>query len=138
MDSLLLILSDNSPLQTIDDLPYIDPHIFFKHELNMLLSSRIRFKYIEQIPLLNTSVLNYGINEPPSPTTDPIQRTADLKEQIELAIHRFEPRLMQVFINIYKSTLVATTFNIEAKYKTKSLHLMFTWNHCQGRGYFHE
>lgn len=138
MDSLLCVLSDDSPQEITEEAQYNEPSVFFKNEIEMLLSSRIRFSSIEELALVNRSVVNYGINEPISLTFDLSQTTKDLNLQIETSLRRFEPRLKHVVIQICKQNLVDVTFQIEAKYQETPLIFILTWNYLLGRFYFHE
>jgi len=60
MHSFLQFLRDDSP-DSLEDVLNFFPSDDLKCELGMLLSSRPLYLEIDELPLVNSSVLNYGI-----------------------------------------------------------------------------
>ena len=98
MPSLLLRLSDNTPYVEKDNYRNEDKSTWLLDELKMLFSSRSSFAYLETLPLVNASILNYGINESVSQIHDTDRRKTIIEERIKNTFQRFEPRLSGVTI----------------------------------------
>ena len=60
MHSFLQFLSDDNPGSLDDNLNFV-PLDDLKYELGMLLSSRPLYLETDELPFVNSSVLNYGI-----------------------------------------------------------------------------
>lgn len=138
MKSLLLLLSDDAPSRAMDDVIKDEPIVFFRHELNLLFSSRARLPFIDDIPLVNNSVVNYGFNEANIYDYDLLQRTEILKKRIVILLQRFEPRLIQVEVDIYDVDAYRVIFHIRAQHEDTPLLFELGWDDCQGRFYFDE
>ncbi|KIS45671.1 GPW/gp25 family protein [Kosakonia radicincitans] len=137
--SLLLTLSDNHPLREEDDYQCEAlSHHQLLTELNMCLSSRARYPGIEEIPLINTSVLNFGIDESFQQTNELTPRRTIMEHRLKTAIARFEPRLTQVSITSKQDNPEEIQFNVQANYLQKRLTIQLIWNDDTGVFYFDE
>jgi len=137
--SLLYRLSDNHPLNEKDDYSWgSPPHTVLLSELKMLLMSRARLPDIEDIPLINTSVLNYGIAESFSKTDDINYQRLVLETRLKNALARFETRLGQVSFTSNTDNPQAISFILRGSYFSTSIALELTWNESTGRFYFDE
>ncbi|ANI82679.1 GPW/gp25 family protein [Kosakonia oryzae] len=137
--SLLSTLSDNHPLREEDDYhcEALTHHDLLK-ELKMLLSSRARYPGIEEIPLINTSVLNFGIDESFQQIDELLPRRNIMEHRLKTAIARFEPRLTQVSITSKQDKPDEIQFNVQANYLQKRLTIQLIWNDDTGVFYFDE
>jgi len=138
MHSLLLRLSDNHP--QIEEEHYLteDKSTWLLNELKMLFSSRSRFSYIETMPLVNASVLNYGINESVSQIHDSDRRKTIIEERIKNTFQRFEPRLSSVTIVTNTNNPSHVIFEINAMHDGLPVKFELVWDECTGKFYFHE
>ncbi|NIF32444.1 hypothetical protein F3J29_09865 [Enterobacter sp. Cy-643] len=138
MSSLLCRLSDNHPLSIEDDYAcdadIIAPMI---SDLKMLLTSRTRLPMVEEIPLVNASIINYGINESFGSKIEMISRDKIMTSRISNALLRFEPRLVDVFIT-RKSNPEAVIFILQASYRHTPFRLEMIWDDSTGRFFFDE
>ena len=137
MPSLLLRLSDNNP-QAEEDYRTEDKSTWLLSELKMLFSSRSRFSSIETLPLVNASVLNYGINESVSQIQETDHRKTVIEERIKNTLHRFEPRLSEVAIITKTNNPSNVIFEINALYNTLPVKFELVWDDCTGKFYFDE
>lgn len=138
MPSLLLRLSDNYPQIKDEHYRTEDKSTWLLSELKMLFSSRSRFAYIESIPLVNASVLNYGINESVSQIHESEHRKIVIEERIKNTLQRFEPRLTDVAIITKTDNPSNVTFEINALHKTLPVKFALVWDDCTGKFYFNE
>lgn len=137
--SLLLTLSDNHPLREEDDYQCEAlSHHQLLAELNMCLSSRARYPGIEEIPLINTSVLNFGINESFQKTNELAPRRNIMEQRLQTTIARYEPRLTQVSIISTQVNPEHIKFELQANYLNKPLTIRLIWNDDTGVFYFDE
>ncbi|MBU9809459.1 GPW/gp25 family protein [Rahnella sp. C60] len=124
MKSLLQLLSDNNPKDQNDFTEAEDKNSTFIDEILLLLSSRPRSYHIDNIPLVNESILNYGINDAFSSDTPRLERNAIIQSRIEMALRRFEPRLKNVCVtpgeekgSLCSFIIDAETFNGEVRFR---------------------
>ncbi len=137
--SLLLTLSDNHPQKTEDDYHCEAlSHQELLTELKMLLNSRVRYPGIDAIPLINTSVLNFGIDESFQQTAELTPRRNIMEQRLKVAITRYEPRLTQVSITSKQSSPEEIAFTLQAYYLHQPLTLRLIWNDGVGVFYFDE
>ncbi|MBS1205599.1 MAG: hypothetical protein H6R25_2498 [Proteobacteria bacterium] len=137
--SLLLTLSDNHPLREEDDYQCDAlSHHQLLTELNMCLSSRARYPGIEEIPLINTSVLNFGIDESFQQTNELIPRRNIMEQRLKTTIARYEPRLTQVSITSTQDEPEYIKFQLQANYLNKRITIRLIWNDDTGVFYFDE
>ncbi|MRT15088.1 hypothetical protein GJV07_22675 [Enterobacteriaceae bacterium RIT711] len=139
LTSLLSRLSDNHPWHNEDDYPWeLSANDILLAELKMILTSRVRMINIEDLPLVNESIINYGIDESFSKIQEISKRLDVMEMRLKNVIARFEPRLTNVSItnNINQNAIV--TFYLQASYLNSSFVLEMKWNDCTGRFYFNE
>lgn len=137
--SLLFRLTDDHPLHEEDDYHWaLQTHNSLLGELKMLLVSRARLPDIENIPLINTSVLNYGIDESFSKINEINSRRLVMENRLKNAIARFEPRLNHVLLTSNMDNIHNILFKIHGFYFTTPVELEITWNECNGIFYFNE
>lgn len=137
--SLLSRLTDNYTFNKNDDF-YRSPEIneMLLTEMKLLFLSRVRIPGIEDIELVNASVLNYGIDESLSRVNEINNRRTTMEHRIKNAVIRFEPRLTQISISSNIEDPDFILFTINAYYMHSPLILELKWNHCTGRFYFNE
>ncbi|MEW7314514.1 GPW/gp25 family protein [Buttiauxella gaviniae] len=138
MPSLLLRLSDNFPQDENEHYQSEEKSTWLLNELKMLFSSRARFAWIENLPLVNASVLNYGINESVSQIHDTDRRKTVIEERIKNTLLRFEPRLTDVVIITKMNESSNIIFEINALHKTLPVNFALVWDDCTGKFYFNE
>ena len=138
MPSFLLRLSDNHPQAEEEYYRTEDKSTWLLNELKMLFSSRSRFAYIETLPLVNASVLNYGINESVSQIHETDHRKTVIEERIKNTLQRFEPRLSDVVIITKTDNPSNVIFEINALHKTLPVKFALVWDDCTGKFYFNE
>lgn len=138
MSSLLLRLSDNHPRTEEDNYRTEEKSTWLLNELKMLFSSRSRFSYIENIPLVNGSILNYGIDESVSQINEMAHRKEVIEGRIKNALQRFEPRLTEVEIITRTDNSSGVIFEINALHQKLPLKMELVWDDCTGKFYFNE
>ncbi|WP_330984096.1 MULTISPECIES: hypothetical protein [Enterobacterales] len=137
--SLLSRLSDNYPLREEDDYPWaLQPYEVLLSEFKMLLTSRARLPDIENIPLINASVLNYGIDESFSKTNEIGSRRLMMETRLKNTIARFEPRLTQISLTSNMTDSHTICFILRGVFFLTPIVLELTWNDSTGRFYFNE
>ncbi|WP_223509552.1 GPW/gp25 family protein [Rahnella sp. GSA61A] len=124
MKSLLQQLSDNNLKDQNDLIEEEDKSSTLIDEILLLLSSRPRSYRIDNIPLINESILNYGVSDVFSSDTPRLERNAIMQSRIEMALQRFEPRLKNVCVtpgeelgSLCSFIINAETFNGEVRYR---------------------
>ncbi|WP_282748887.1 GPW/gp25 family protein [Hafnia paralvei] len=137
LNSLLLRLADNFPDSVEDNLGEKNNAHDFIDEIVMLLSSRPRLGYIESIPGLNTSVLNYGINEHFSENISRTERARILQERIVVALQRFESRLQDVDVTSNFESLSRITFIIKGVSQNQPLEFTLVWDDAMSHFFCH-
>ena len=138
MPSLLLRLSDNTPYVEKNNYRNEDKSTWLLDELKMLFSSRSSFAYLETLPLVNASILNYGINESVSQIHDTDRRKTIIEERIKNTFQRFEPRLSGVTIITKTNNPSHVIFEINALHNTLPVKFDLVWDDCTGKFYFDE
>lgn len=137
--SLLSRLSDNYPFREEDDYPWASqPYETLLNELKMLLTSRARLPDIENIPQINASVLNYGIDESFSKINETGSRRLMMETRLKNTISRFEPRLTQISLTSNMNDSNAIYFILRGIFFLTPIELNLIWNDCTGRFYFNE
>lgn len=138
MPSLLLRLSDDNPQTEEESYRTEEKSDWLLKELRMLLSSRSRFAHVETLPLVNASVVNYGINVSVSEINDTEQRKKLIEEQIKMTLQRFEPRLSDVTIMAKTNHSSHVIFEIKALHHAQPVTFELMWDDCTGKFYFDE
>lgn len=136
MTSLLQRLSDDNPKQQGESVEVTESN--FEAEVMMLLYSRPRFSDVENIPVLNCTVLNYGIDEHFSSDMPKGERKFILQGRLETAIRRFEPRLKNVSFTVANEGIAGMIFLIDAHYQNKPVHYKLIWDDAISRFYLSE
>jgi len=137
--SLLSRLSDNNPLSVEDDYHWDkDEQGALIAELKMLFNSRARLPNIEDIPLINASILNYGFNESFSNILEVSARRSVMEQRLRNMLARYEPRLTQVSLTSNKESTEFISFMLQAYYQQQPIVLALKWDDCTGRLYFYE
>ncbi|POT29244.1 GPW/gp25 family protein [Citrobacter braakii] len=138
MPSLLLRLCDDYPLDEEELYLAGKDKDWILSELDMLFTSRPRFLYLETLPLVNTSVLNFGINESLLPDYDVEDRKKIIAERIKNTLKRFEPRLTDVTIIIKADNPDHVIFEINALHQELPMKFELIWDDCTGKFYLDE
>ncbi|AEN67303.1 gpW/GP25 family protein (plasmid) [Enterobacter soli] len=126
--SLLQLLSDNNPTDESDSYTEENQIKFLLDELKMLFSSRTFFTYIGDVPLVNSSILNYGIDENMVEGNINNQQFDLIEQYIEILLSRFEPRFASVSVAINKVTIFKVYIEISAWYENYPIKLMLDWD----------
>lgn len=124
MKSLLQQLSDNNPKDQNDISEEEDKSSTLIDEILLLLSSRPRSYRIDDIPLINESILNYGVSDVFSSDTPRLERNTIMQSRIQMALQRFEPRLKNISVtpgeelgSLCSFIINAETLNGEVRYR---------------------
>ncbi|HHL2712507.1 TPA: GPW/gp25 family protein [Yersinia enterocolitica] len=137
MLSLLLRLADDFP-ENVEDILYGRNDIYdLINEIVMMVSSRPRLVYMENIPELNTSVLNYGVNKHFIENTSQAERAKILQQRIVIALQRFESRLQDVEVAMYFGSLSRITFVIKGLYQNQSIDFTLVWDDAMSQFFCH-
>lgn len=137
--SLLKLLSDNKPTEVRDDIYTDEVKInILINEIEMVFSSRSCFSYIEDINLINTSILNYGIDETVLVENIYNQQFDLIEKYIEKTLLRYEPRLVSVVVAIQRKTMFNVYIEISAWYEKRPIEIMLNWDIERRRFYFNE
>ncbi|MEN3753491.1 GPW/gp25 family protein [Mangrovibacter yixingensis] len=141
--SLLVRLSDNDPHQDKDEDDYpwdLLPCELLVDELKMVLTSRVRMPDIDNMPEINASVLNYGINDSFVSDDETMSRYIVLEERITKAMQRFEPRLANFSVSraADESEPEIMIFTITAHYEGALITVALKWNDMTGQFYIYE
>ena len=95
MHSFLQFLRDDNPGSSEDNLTFV-PSDDLKYELGMLLSSRSLYLETDELPFVNSSVLNYGIRSSVYGVSAGEHSDAvngEISSRILMMLRRYEPRL---------------------------------------------
>ncbi|MFX2610778.1 hypothetical protein [Enterobacter mori] len=138
--SLLSRLSDNHPQREEEDDYWWENDIskMLLTELELLFTSRVRQAGIEAIPLVNASILNYGINESLWTVTEANTRRLVMEQRLLNLLSRFEPRLTRVSLTSTMDNPAFILFTLNAYYMQSPVVIELKWNDCTGRFYFDE
>lgn len=132
MPSLLQRLSDNHPGREEDVFLTANENWLFD-ELKMLFSSCSRLTFLEDIPLINSSVLNYGINASVTQLVELEQRKWVMEQRIKNVLCRFESRLTDVAVSVSSHQVSRIMFDIHARYLESSILFQLEWDDCASR-----
>ena len=128
MKSLLQQLSDNNPKDQNDISETEDKSSTLIDEILLLLSSRPRSYRIENIPLINKSILNYGVCDVFVSDTPRPERNAIMQSRIEIALQRFETRLTNVRVTPGDELGSLCSFIIDAETLTGEVRYRLMWD----------
>lgn len=139
LTSLILRLSDDNPLVKEEDYQKVeDTTNILINEIKMLLTSRVRIIGVENIQLVNQSILNYGFDESLFNVNELNARRAVIESRLKNMLVRFEPRLTDISIcsNVTDGNILI--FNISANYLRNQLFLELKWDDYTGVFYLNE
>ncbi|PBI77978.1 hypothetical protein A9993_24370 [Rahnella victoriana] len=128
MKSLLQQLSDNNPKDQSDISEAEDKSSTLIDEILLLLSSRPRSYRIDDIPLINASILNYGVSDVFASDTPRLERNAIMQSRIETALQRFEPRLKNVCVTPGEELGSLCSFIIDAETLAGEVRYRLMWD----------
>jgi len=128
MKSLLQQLSDNNPKDQNDISEEEDKSSTLIDEILLLLSSRPRSYRIDDIPLINASILNYGVSDVFASDTPRLERNAIMQSRIETALQRFEPRLKNVCVTPGEELGSLCSFIIDAETLAGEVRYRLMWD----------
>lgn len=138
MISLLTLLSDNTPHQTEECNEGESKSSELIDELIMLLTSRPRSRHIIHDPILEKSVMNYGIHDIFPEGMILSDKRLVLISRIEGALKLFEPRLTQVEIKVVKDKSSETVFRLEANFDKRFIRYFLKWDDAMNQFYLRE
>lgn len=137
--SLLFLLSDDNPLCKEDDNDWVkSPQDVIQDDLKMLLTSRTRCSNLEHVPLINGTILNYGISDSIGKSSDKSTVCINLTVHLKEIISRFEPRMSNVKVNGYIDHLNIIRFSISCCFCNAPIVLKLAWDDCIGKFSFYE
>ncbi|MGB7801765.1 hypothetical protein [Buttiauxella sp.] len=128
MKSLLQQLSDDNPKDQndISEAEYKSSTLI--DEILLLLSSRPRSYRIDDIPLINGSILNYGVSDVFASDTPRLERNGIMQSRIEIALQRFEPRLKNICVTPGEELGSLCSFIIDAETSTGGVRYRLMWD----------
>ncbi|MCE0844168.1 GPW/gp25 family protein [Buttiauxella sp. A2-C1_F] len=135
-NSLLQRLADDMP-DSIEDEWETKSHWIFD-ELRMLFDSRPRIRSLEENNAVNSTVINYGLDEGFYSQESSIARGEIMRLRIENLLARFEPRLIDVSVNIHQPNLPRVEFIIQAQWNDQSLSCTLIWDDAMSTFYLNE
>lgn len=128
MKSLLQQLSDDNPKdQNCPDVAE-DKSSMLIEEILLLLSSRPRSYRIDKTPLINESILNYGVSDVFASDTPRLERNAIMQSRIEIALQRFEPRLKNIRVTPGNEQGSLCSFIIDAETSAGEVRYRLIWD----------
>lgn len=135
-NSLLQRLADDSPENNEDEWEAKSHWIF--DELRMLFDSRPRIRSLEKNNAVNSTVINYGLDEGFYSQENTASRGEIMRLRIENLLARFEPRLIGVTVNIHQPNLPCVEFIIQAQWNDQSLRCTLIWDDAMSTFYLNE
>lgn len=136
--SFLQMLSDNNPKEKQDGHANEMEGGYLLDELKMLFSTRCNFSQLQEIPIVNSSVLNYGIDEVMIREKVHDQQFELVEKYIEKILLRFEPRLLDPKVAIKNKTVSDISLEISALYENSPINIELYWDTERGKFYFNE
>ncbi|AYN26643.1 hypothetical protein D8682_06360 [Buttiauxella sp. 3AFRM03] len=115
MNSLLQRLADDNPNDQYDDAEGEDKSDVLVSEILLLLSSRPLNYHVENIRLINESIINYGVSDVFTSDTSRLEKISIMQARITLALQRFEPRLKSINVYPGETQKHINSFVIEAE-----------------------
>jgi type VI secretion system protein ImpF len=131
MSSLLKRLSDDQiDVKKQSDSEIGDKTSILFEEIMMILSSRPYDNSLSDVPLVNASILNYGISDV---FDSDIPIATILVSRIALALIRFEPRLYDIQVKAEDKNGPFFFFIIEANTVAGPVRYRIMWDHVISR-----
>lgn len=128
MNTLLQRLSDNNPNNQDDVAEGENKSSRLLEEMLLLLSSRPRSHHIEHIPLINNSILNYGVSDVFDKDTPRLDRNVIMQSRLKIALQRYEPRLKNIVVNAGEQNCGCCSFIIEADTSNGKVRYRLIWD----------
>ncbi|WP_148872904.1 GPW/gp25 family protein [Serratia marcescens] len=128
MNTLLQRLSDNNPHDLNDATEAENKSSRLAEEMLLLLSSRPRSYNVEHIPLVNNSILNYGVSDVFEKDTARVDRNNIMQSRIQVALQRFEPRLKNIVVSAGEQNGSYCAFIIEADTHHEHVRYRLMWD----------
>lgn len=140
MISLLTRLADDHPNQPEEFGEHSSVNIEDKiiDEVMMILSSRPRSIFRADDPLLQGTIINYGINEHFPSDLSQHERYSLLRERIKNSLITFEPRLKNIHVAVSEKDLSETVFTLEADYNSHFIRCFLVWDDAMSQFFLRE
>ncbi|EDA3267904.1 lysozyme family protein [Salmonella enterica subsp. enterica serovar Bovismorbificans] len=134
MHSFLQFLRDDNPGSSEDHLNLV-PSDDLKYELGMLLSSRPLYIETDELPFVNSSVLNYGIKSSIYDVTagehsDTVN--GEISSRILMILQRYEPRLENPVVEHIFSDDHYSFFSVTALFFMDRVKFCIKWDKSSG------
>lgn len=136
MISLLQRLADDQPEDPNAEWEIKSNWII--EEIRMLFDSRPRFPGVADIPDINKTVINYGLEEGFASVSQPDTRTEILRQRIFHALASFESRLFNVDVAINNAQLPRMEFTVNAEWNDQFLSFSLIWDDAMSTFYLNE
>ena len=134
MHSFLQYLRDDNPGSSEDDLNFVVSDDL-KYELGMLLSSRPLYLETDELPFVNSSVLNYGIKSSvyvvsAGEHSDSVND--EISSRILMMLQRYESRLEEPVVEYLSSDDNYSFFSVTALFFMDMVRLCIKWDKNSG------
>lgn len=134
MHSFLQFLRDDNPDSLEDHLNFV-PSDDLKYELGMLLSSRPLYLETDELPFVNSSVLNYGIKSSvyvvsAGEHSDSVND--EISSRILMMLQRYESRLEEPVVEYLSSDDNYSFFSVTALFFMDMVRLCIKWDKNSG------
>ncbi|EEY1047095.1 lysozyme family protein, partial [Escherichia coli] len=134
MHSFLQFLRDDDPGSSEDHLNFV-PSEDLKYELGMLLSSRPLYLETDELPFVNSSVLNYGIPSSVygvSAGEHSNVVNGEVSSKILMMLQRYEPRLEEPVVEHLSSDDNYSFFSVSALFFMDRVKFCIKWDKHSG------
>ena len=134
MHSFLQFLRDDNPGSSEDNLNFV-PSDDLKYELGMLLSSRPLYLETDELPFVNSSVLNYGIRSSVYGVSADEHSDAvngEISSRILMMLQRYESRLEEPVVEYLSSDDNYSFFSVTALFFMDMVRLCIKWDKNSG------
>lgn len=127
MKTLLQRLADDNPKNVDEHHEAEDQSEVLIADILLLLSSRPRSYHVGNIPVINESIINYGVSDVFASDTPRLDRNSIMCERIQTALERFEPRLnhIEVFPGHTQDGISSFIIEAESFFGHVRYHLMW-------------
>jgi type VI secretion system protein ImpF len=138
METILQRLMDDNPKDQTDLAERDEKKDNLIDEILFILSSRPRVNDVGHLPLINESIINYGLDDVFPGGIPLLERISIMESRIRTALQRFEPRLKNVaiFSNENKNNLCS--FIIEADTESGNVRYCLLWDNVLSQFYFRD
>ncbi|MHA0273234.1 GPW/gp25 family protein [Enterobacter ludwigii] len=128
MNTLLQRLTDDNPKDRNDLGADENKSDVLINDILLLLSSRPRSYHVDDIPLINESIINYGVSDFFTGDTQRQARIPIMRDRVQLALTRFEPRLKNIEVSIGEELNGISSFVIEANTINGAVRYHLMWD----------